>query len=36
MKKKKRTHFSKFLSLILRHQPGEIGLELDRTSISPH
>ncbi|MFO8036105.1 MAG: RNA 2'-phosphotransferase [Anaerolineales bacterium] len=29
MRKIKRTHYSKFLSHILRHQPGKIGLELD-------
>ncbi|MFO7944360.1 MAG: RNA 2'-phosphotransferase [Anaerolineales bacterium] len=30
MKQKRRTHLSKFLSLILRHKPEEIGLTLDR------
>lgn len=30
MKKREQTHYSKFLSLVLRHQPEEIGLKLDR------
>ncbi len=30
MKKGEQVHYSKFLSLVLRHQPEEIGLKLDR------
>src|SRR5579872_4378588 len=35
MNPKERTHISKFLSLVLRHEPGKIGLSLDSSGWTP-